>query len=79
MEERLNFYEMGEIPRKNIDVMKEALRESLSASALNKGDGGKEKKKKKRKSQVQEVEGDERKRKKESMAHWSMYCVSLGF
>lgn len=35
VEERLSFYETGDVPRKNVDVMKEALKEvSLSFSLL---------------------------------------------
>jgi len=44
VEERLKFYEVGEVPRKNVDVMKEALLESLAASNLE--ESGKKKKKK---------------------------------
>lgn len=40
VEERLSFYETGEVPRKNVDVMKEAIKEVretfhvLSASSV---------------------------------------------
>lgn len=30
VEERLSFYETGDVPRKNVDVMKEALKEVSS-------------------------------------------------
>jgi len=48
VEERLKFYESGEIPRKNVEVMKEALDMSLSmnASALEEPSSAKKKKKK---------------------------------
>jgi len=45
VEDRLKFYETGDIPKKNIDVMKEALEEVQQATKLEK------KKKKKRKSE----------------------------
>jgi len=50
VEERLKFYESGDIPRKNVEVMKEAMDMSLSmnASALEEP-GSSKKKKKKRK------------------------------
>ncbi|XP_037091767.1 nucleolar protein 56-like [Pollicipes pollicipes] len=51
VEERLKFYETGEIPRKNADVMKEAMEESVEVQAkLDK----KKKKKKKRKAESEE-------------------------
>lgn len=34
MEERLSFYETGDVPRKNVDVMKEAVKEVSSAEGL---------------------------------------------
>lgn len=34
VEERLSFYETGDVPRKNVDVMKEAVKE------VNKAGGG---------------------------------------
>jgi nucleolar protein 56 len=73
VEERLKFFESGDVPRKNVDVMKEALDESnlLTVSMLaNAGnnttmedgdEGGKKKKKKKKKGQaeVSEVKTEE--------------------
>jgi len=60
VEERLKFYESGDVPRKNIDVMKEALNESsmLSVSMLAgmETDEPKKKKKKKRKADGEEEE-----------------------
>lgn len=49
VEERLKFYETGEVPKKNIDVMKEALEEYEQEQATQKAQ--KKKKKKKRKSE----------------------------
>uniref|UniRef100_A0A3B3CYQ8 Nucleolar protein 56 n=1 Tax=Oryzias melastigma TaxID=30732 RepID=A0A3B3CYQ8_ORYME len=71
VEERLSFYETGEVPRKNVDVMKEAVKEASLAQAhlkrdsLGDDDEGAEetpaKKKKKRKSEaeVEQPEADE--------------------
>ncbi len=46
VEERLKFYESGEAPRKNVDVMKEAISEVSASQAVTS-----EKKKKKRKKE----------------------------
>lgn len=55
VEERLKFYETGDVPRKNTEVMKEALEESFNASmTLND-----KKKKKKKKRKAEEMEGTE--------------------
>ncbi|KAG9438192.1 nucleolar protein 56 [Apis mellifera carnica] len=56
VEDRLKFYETGEIPKKNIDVMKEALEEAAQviASMEQKSAKKKKKKDKKRKSEVLE-------------------------
>lgn len=56
VEDRLKFYETGEIPKKNIDVMKEALEEAaqIIASMEQKSAKKKKKKDKKRKSEVLE-------------------------
>lgn len=56
IEDRLKFYETGEIPKKNIDVMKEALEQALQATAVTEQESPKKKKKKdkKRKSEVLE-------------------------
>ncbi|XP_076751302.1 nop56 ribonucleoprotein [Xylocopa sonorina] len=56
VEDRLKFYETGEIPKKNIDVMKEALEEAAQVVANMVQDLPKKKKKKdkKRKSEVLE-------------------------
>ena len=34
VEERLSFYETGDVPRKNVDVMKEAVKEVRSEKCL---------------------------------------------
>nr|XP_033340209.1 nucleolar protein 56-like isoform X1 [Megalopta genalis]XP_033340210.1 nucleolar protein 56-like isoform X2 [Megalopta genalis] len=56
VEDRLKFYETGEIPKKNIDVMKEALEEAAQILASMETETPKKKKKKdkKRKSEVLE-------------------------
>ncbi|XP_014470469.1 PREDICTED: nucleolar protein 56 [Dinoponera quadriceps] len=55
VEDRLKFFETGEIPQKNIDVMKEALKESLvSVEQDNEESPKKKKKDKKRKNDVLE-------------------------
>ncbi|CAK9830664.1 Nucleolar protein 56, partial [Anthophora retusa] len=56
VEDRLKFYETGEIPRKNIEVMKEALEEAAQVIASLKQESSKKKKKKdkKRKHEVLE-------------------------
>ncbi|XP_033340792.2 nop56 ribonucleoprotein [Megalopta genalis] len=56
VEDRLKFYETGEIPKKNIDVMKEALEEAAQILASIETETPKKKKKKdkKRKSEVLE-------------------------
>ncbi|CAL7945761.1 unnamed protein product [Xylocopa violacea] len=56
VEDRLKFYETGEIPKKNIDVMKEALEEAAQvvASMMQEMPKKKKKKDKKRKSEVLE-------------------------
>ncbi|XP_070550227.1 nucleolar protein 56-like, partial [Ptychodera flava] len=61
VEDRLKFYETGEAPRKNVDVMKEA----VSAAAELESSEKKKKKKKKRKSEaVEEEETEEQTPKK---------------
>jgi len=52
VEERLKFYESGEVPRKNVDVMKEAL--ELSSSVLDDSKSSKKKKKRKHSEVVAE-------------------------
>ena len=54
VEDRLKFYETGEVPKKNIDVMKEALEEVAQVAASIEEESPKKKKKKdkKRKSEV---------------------------
>jgi len=53
VEERLHFYESGDLPRKNLDVMKEAMAEAMNALE---DDTEEEPKTKKRKAEDQEVE-----------------------
>ncbi|CAD1480471.1 unnamed protein product, partial [Heterotrigona itama] len=56
VEDRLKFYETGEIPKKNIDVMKEALEETAQVIASVEQESSKKKKKKdkKRKKEILE-------------------------
>ncbi|XDV38442.1 hypothetical protein PO909_007843 [Leuciscus waleckii] len=66
VEERLSFYETGEAPRKNLDVMKEAVAEATEVTAeIKRKLEKKEKKKKKREKRKLEAlstaEGDEEK------------------
>ncbi|XP_078534864.1 nucleolar protein 56 [Lissotriton helveticus] len=51
VEERLSFYETGEAPRKNVDVMKEALAEATEVTAALKKKHEKREKKRKRREQ----------------------------
>lgn len=55
VEDRLKFYETGEIPKKNIDVMKEALEEAAQVIASMEQESSKKKKKKKDKKRKSEV------------------------
>lgn len=57
VEDRLKFFESGEVPKKNIEVMKEALEEYEQEVQSKKSE--KKKKKKKRKSEVAEENGNE--------------------
>ena len=72
VEERLRFYDSGEAPRKNIDVMKAVMDELRAEGKL--GGGGddeaakkkaKKDKKEKRKSEAPEEGGEKKKRKSE--------------
>ncbi|CAH3123831.1 unnamed protein product, partial [Porites lobata] len=54
VEDRLKFYETGEAPRKNIDVMKEAIAEFEEKSQEASEDMGEKKKKKKKKKEKKE-------------------------
>lgn len=47
VEDRLKFYECGDVPKKNIDVMKEAMEEAAAIAADNNVDEEGKKKKKK--------------------------------
>lgn len=67
VEERLRFYDTGETPRKNLDVMKEVMAELASDEEAA---GGGDKKKKKDKSKEKEAaaageEGAKKKKKKD--------------
>ncbi|XP_003393259.1 nucleolar protein 56 [Bombus terrestris] len=55
VEDRLKFYETGEVPKKNIDVMKEALEEAAQVIASMEQESSKKKKKKKDKKRKSEV------------------------
>lgn len=73
VEERLKFYETGDAPRKNIDVMREAIKESEAGAADGAVDEPpkkakkekKDKKEKKRKADNVEVEEAPKKKKKD--------------
>merc|ERR1739838_609142 len=57
VEERLSFYETGEVPRKNIDVMKEAMSKASDVTAeIKRKLEKKEKKRKKREQKSKELE-----------------------
>mmetsp|Transcript_28485 Transcript_28485/g.54345 ORF Transcript_28485/g.54345 Transcript_28485/m.54345 type:complete len:487 (+) Transcript_28485:255-1715(+) len=62
VEERLNFYDKGVAPRKNIDVMKAAISEAGNGVAAD--DAKPEKKKKKKKEDDENSEKSEKKKKK---------------
>jgi nucleolar protein 56 len=72
VEERLRFYEDGVAPRKNLDVMHEAMGALAGADALTEGDaaaaGGKKKKDKKRKGGEEEEAAAPASEKKEKKA-----------
>jgi len=55
VEERLKFYESGDVPRKNVDVMKEAIELSFNANSMLTPKKEKKKKKKRRVLEVREV------------------------
>ncbi|XP_061730705.1 nucleolar protein 56 [Nerophis ophidion] len=60
VEERLSFYETGEVPRKNIDVMKEAVQQAADVAVEMKRKLNKqEKKRKKREKKLQELKEEE--------------------
>jgi len=60
VEDRLKFYECGDVPRKNVDVMKEAMEEAALIAPPTEngvdGESGKKKKKKNKKRKISEVE-----------------------
>lgn len=63
VEERLRFYESGEAPRKNIDVMKEAISEAASQTVTSE-----KKKKKKRKKEKNGLDETVEEKKSEAPA-----------
>jgi RNA processing factor Prp31 len=56
VEDRLKFFESGDVPKKNVDVMKEAIEEAKAANELE--SSKKKKKKKKRKKEEVNDEND---------------------
>ncbi|TNM88549.1 hypothetical protein fugu_004803 [Takifugu bimaculatus] len=59
VEERLSFYETGAVPRKNVDVMKEAVQEATDVAAeIKRKLDKKEKKRRKREKLQQQANGD---------------------
>ena len=66
VEERLRFYEDGVAPRKNVDVMGEALAKAKDEQGVSEGGGksGKKEKKEKKKRDAEEVEEEAPKKKK---------------
>lgn len=70
VEERLKFYENGSAPRKNLDVMKEAMKEAAEEMDDDESDGGKVKeikiKKEVKQEPVEPSSGKKKKAKKES-------------
>ena len=66
VEERLKFYETGDAPRKNIDVMREAIKETGGGAAEAAGDGEPPAKKAK-KAKKEKKEKKEKKRKAEAV------------
>ena len=55
VEDRLKFYETGDAPRKNVDVMKDAIAEfNEQSTRTNEGNSEKKKKKKKKEKKVKE-------------------------
>ncbi|XP_056128708.1 nucleolar protein 56 [Lampris incognitus] len=59
VEERLSFYQTGEVPRKNVDVMKEAVKEACDVAAeMKRKLEKKEKKRKKREKKLKELEAN---------------------
>uniref|UniRef100_A0A1A7YXV4 Nucleolar protein 56 n=1 Tax=Iconisemion striatum TaxID=60296 RepID=A0A1A7YXV4_9TELE len=59
VEERLTFYETGEVPRKNVDVMHEAVKEATDVAAeIKRKLEKKEKKRKKREKKLLELEAN---------------------
>eukprot|EP00242_Pyramimonas_sp_CCMP2087_P000153 CAMPEP_0198196890 /NCGR_PEP_ID=MMETSP1445-20131203/372_1 /TAXON_ID=36898 /ORGANISM="Pyramimonas sp., Strain CCMP2087" /LENGTH=505 /DNA_ID=CAMNT_0043865937 /DNA_START=312 /DNA_END=1829 /DNA_ORIENTATION=+ len=64
VEERLAFYDKGVAPRKNIDVMKEAMKEA-GVPSLGDGEGKKKKKKKVAESEDEEEPKEKKKKKRD--------------
>ncbi|XP_013165272.1 PREDICTED: nucleolar protein 56-like, partial [Papilio xuthus] len=59
VEDRLKFYETGDVPMKNIDVMKQAMEEALHEQVQHEAEGSAKKKKKKKKAKKEEEPMDE--------------------
>lgn len=56
VEDRLKFYETGDVPKKNIDVMQEAIEEAAQAVVVDEDESPKKKKKKDKKRKREETE-----------------------
>jgi len=68
IEERLNFYETGAQPRKNIDVMEEVSRQLAVASSASDEAKGKKKRKAEKEDKEENVKSDKKKKRKEKEA-----------
>ncbi|KAG2466906.1 NOP56 protein, partial [Polypterus senegalus] len=91
VEERLSFYETGEAPRKNIDVMKEAVAEASWSSGdllevtaelkrkIEKKEKKKKKKEKRRLEALATAEEEEKEMKAQSNGEASHLCLSVSF
>nr|CAI5835635.1 unnamed protein product [Callosobruchus analis] len=68
VEDRLKFYETGDVPKKNLEVMKEALEEygqQILGDALENTNSPQKKKKKKKKRKAEEMNGEQHVREAE--------------
>ena len=66
VEERLRFYDSGEAPRKNIDVMRAVMEELRAEGKLGggEGDGGADKKKEKKDKKEKKADKDKKEKRK---------------
>ena len=66
VEERLRFYDSGEAPRKNIDVMRAVMEELRAEGKLGggEGDGGADKKKEKKEKKEKKADKDKKEKRK---------------